>query len=223
MSRPLSTRHPDPVSSYLVAIDAEIPRWLRSRRAALSELADGLDDAITDYRTQGLSPQEAATRAVSDSGPPSIIADAFTDVLSAGHARRTALALLVTGPLIGVVWLNALVPGSPPTMLLAQILPLGPVILASVVTSVLTLLVTGPARLRPAWAPRRPQRLAAFACACSVVGDLLVLGTTMITALTMPGNMAGYPLIGAVVLTLTRLAITQRVARRDLTRAPSNP
>ena len=220
MSQWPSTQRPEPVRSYLVAIDAEIPRWLRSRRAALGELADGLDDAISDYRTQGLSIDEAATRAVSESGPPSMIADAYTDVLSAGHARRTVLTLLVSGPLIGVVWLAALIPGRPPTMLLAQIPPLGPVIFSSIVLSVLTLLVTGPARLRPNWAPRRPPRLAAFACACACLGDLLMLSTAVITAVTLPSDL-GYPLIGAVTLSLTRLAITQRVARRDIAYAPS--
>jgi hypothetical protein len=223
MSQRPSPQRPEQVTSYLVAIDAGIPRWLRSRRAALEELANGLDDAISDYRTQGLSTEEAAKRAVIESGPPPMIADAFTDVLSAGHARRTVLALLVSGPLIGVVWLAALVPGRPPTMLLAQIPPLGPAIFASIVMSALTLLVTGPARLRPTWAPQRPSRLAAFACTCAVVGDLLLLGTAIITAVTVPGELAAYPLVGAVALSLTRLAITQRVARRDLARAPSRP
>lgn len=222
MSRSPSTERPEPVTSYLVAIDAEIPRWLRSRRAALSELADGLDDAIADYRTQGLSPEDAVQRAVTESGPPSIIADAFTDVLSAGHARRTVLALLVSGPLIGMVWLTALVPGSPPVVLLAQIPPLGPVIFAFVVMSVLTLLVTGSPRLRPEWARQRPSRLAAFACVCACVGDLLMLVTAMITAVMVPSELAGYPMIGAIALSLSRFMITQRVARRDLARAPSH-
>lgn len=223
MSQWPSIQRPEPVMSYLAAIDAGIPRWLRSRRAALGELADGLEDAISEYRTQGLSLDEAVKRAVRESGPPSMIAEAFTDVLSAGHARRTVLALLASGPLIGAVWLAALVPGRPPTMLLAQIPPLGPVIFASIVISVLTLLVTGPARLRPTWALQRPPRLAAFACACAVVGDLLMLGIVIITAVTVPGELASYPLIGAVALSLTRIGFTQRVARRDLARTPSRP
>jgi len=219
MSRWTSTQRPEPVASYLLAVDAGIPRWLRSRRAALLELADGLDDAISHYRTQGLALDEAAERAVSESGPPSMIADAFTDVLTAGHARRTVLALLASGPLIGAAWLAALVPGRPPAMLLAEVPPLGPVILASVIMSTLTLLVTGPSRLRPSWAPQHPHRLAAVACACAVVGDLLMLGTATITAVTVPAELAGYPLIGAVALSVTRLVITQRIARRDLVRA----
>lgn len=214
-------QRPEPVTSYLIAIDTGIPRWLRNRRAALDELADGLDDAISDYRTRGLSLDEAAKRAVSESGPPSLIADAFTDVLSARHARRTVLALLVSGPLIGVAWLAALVPGSPPVVLLAQIPPLGPVIFVSIIMSALTLLVTGPASLRPSRPLQRPHRFAALACACAVIGDLLMLGTAIITAVTVPGELAGYPLLGAVALSLTRLVITQRIARRDLARARS--
>lgn len=221
MSQWQSTQRPELVASYLNAIDAGIPRWLRSRREALRELADSIDDAIIDYQTQGLSTDEAATRAVREGGSPSMIADAFTDVLSAGHARRTVLALLVSGPLIGAVWLTALVPGRPPTMLLAQIPSLAPVLLVSIAISVVTLLLTGPANLRPRWAPQRPTLLAAFACACACTADLLMLGTAVTTAVMARGELAGYPLIAAVALSVSRLAITQRVARRDLTGARS--
>lgn len=221
MSQWSSTQRPDAVASYLNAIDARIPHWLSSRRAALSELADSIDDSISDYQTQGLSTDEAAKKAVRESGSASMIADAFTDVLSAGHARRTVLALLVSGPLIGAVWLIALVPGRPPTMLLAQVPSLAPVILVSLVISILTLLATGPANLRGNWAPQRPPRLAAFACVCACTVDLLMLGTVVLTAVTVPSGLAGYPLIAAVALSVSRLAITQRVARRDLARAPS--
>ena len=47
-----------------------------------------------------------------------------------------------------------------------------------------------------------------------------MLSTAVTTAVTLPSDL-GHPLIGAVALSLTRLAITQRVARRDLARAPS--
>lgn len=220
MSRWPSTGRPEPVTAYLAMINARIPRRFRSRRTALDELGDGLDDAITKYRAEGLSTDEAVQRAVSESGPPSMIADAFTDVLSAGHARRTVLTLLISGPLIGVTWLAAPASGRPSTMFLAQIPPLGPVIFAVIVIGVLTLLVTEAARLRPNLATPRPSRLAAYACACACVGDLLVLGTAVTIAVTTPSQLAGYPLIAAVALSLTRLLITQRVARRDLARGP---
>ena len=46
MSTASSPSRPEAVASYLAAINAGIPRWLHRRRAALSELADGLDDAF---------------------------------------------------------------------------------------------------------------------------------------------------------------------------------
>lgn len=223
MTRRSPNQRPEPVVSYLAAVEAGIPRWLLSRRAALDELADGLDDAISDYRTQGLTTHEAALRAVRESGPPPVIADAFTATLSAGHARHTVLALLASGPIIGAVWLAALVPGRPPMTLLAQVPPLGPVIVASVVICGLTLLLTGPARLRPSWGRLRPPRLAAIACACAAAGDVLMLGTAMSVAIAVPSELAGYPLIGAAALSVTRLIITQRVAVRELTHAPLRP
>ncbi|WP_448808772.1 hypothetical protein [Agromyces bauzanensis] len=220
MTRRSLIQRPEPVASYLAEVDAGIPRWLHSRRAALDELADGLDDAIIDYRSQGFTTQDAALRAVSESGSPSMIADAFTATLSAGHARHTVLALLATGPIIGAVWLAALVPGRPAITLLAQIPPLGPVILASIIISGLTLLMTGPATLRPTRARPRPPRLAAFACACAATGDVLMLGTAIVAVVSAPREPVGYPLICAVALSMVRLVVTQRVARRGLIHAP---
>ncbi|WP_243073712.1 hypothetical protein [Microbacterium sp. SS28] len=212
-------RRPEPAKEYLAAIEAGIPRWLRGRRAAVAELGDGLDDAISDYRLQGLPPDEAAIRAVRDSGPASVIAGAFTTTLSAVHARHTALALLASGPFIGLVWLTALAPGRPPTELLVKIPPLGLFILASITICVATLLATGPGRLRPPWAQRHPSRLAAAACACAVAGDALLLGSALTTVVAVSGWSPSLALICAVLLSLTRLAITQRVARRDLVSA----
>jgi hypothetical protein len=219
MSTASSLPRPEAVTSYIAAIDAGIPGWLHNRRAALRELADGLDDAISDLRERGLTIDEATNRAITESGPPSVVADAFTAALSAVHARHTALALLVSGPLIGGFWLATLVPGEPPPTLLAQIPALGPVIIAAIFVSAVTLLVTGPARLRPAWIHQPPHRLVALACAFAVIGDLLVLGTATITAAMAPPSAApAYPLGIAVALSLVRLAATQRVARRDLVR-----
>lgn len=209
-------QRPEPATDYLAAIEAGIPRWLHGRRAAVAELADGLDDAITDYRRQGLTAPEATMQAIRESGPASMIADAFTTTLSAVHARHTALALLASGPLIGVVWLTALAPGRPPTELLMKIPPLGLFILVSVVICAATLLATGPARFRPIWVRRQPSRLAAAACACAVAGDVLLLGSALNTIIVGPGWSPSLPLMCAVALSLTRLAIAQRVARRDL-------
>ena len=218
MSEWSSPSRPEAVTSYLAAINAGIPRWLHRRGAALRELADGLDDAISDLHGRGLSIDEAADRAVTESGPPSVVADAFTATLSAAHARHTALALLVSGPFIGGFWLATLVPGQPPPTLLAQMPALGPVVLASIVVSALTLLVTGPARLRPAWIRQPPHRLAALACACAVIGDLLVLAMATVTVAMAPSAVTGWLLGFAVAMSSARIAVTQRVVRRDLVR-----
>ena len=219
MSMTSPPARPEAMAVYLAAINAEIPRWLHRRRAALSELADGLDDAIGDLHRRGLTVDEAANRVIAESGPPAVVADAFTATLSADHARHTAIALLVSGPFIGGFWLATLVPGQPPPSLLAQIPALGPVVFASIVVSALTLLATGPARLRPAWIRQPPHRLAALACACAVVGDLLVLGTATVTAAMAPSAVTGWLLGFAVALSMARIVVTQRVARRDLARA----
>ena len=219
MSLPSPPPRPEAVTAYLSSVNAAIPRWLHRRRVALRELADGLDDAMNDLHDRGLTIDQAANRVIAESGPPAVVADAYTATLSAGHARRTALALLVSGPFIGGLWLATLVPGQPPPALLAEIPGIGPVIVASIVVSALTLLVTGPARLRPAWIRQPPHRLVALACACAVIGDLLVLGAATVMAAMAPSAVTGWLPGFAVALSGARIAITQRVARRDLARA----
>lgn len=216
MTGPQPAQRPEPVTLYLSAIEAGVPPWLHGRRAAVAELADGLDDAMTDYQAKGLTAEEAAVRVVGESGPSAMIAEAFTTTLSAGHARHIALALLLSGPLIGIVWLSALAPGRPPIDLLLRIPPLGLFLVASIVVCGMTLLATGPARLRPSWTLGRQRRLAALACVCAVAADALLLGAALNTAVADPSWSISSPLVGAIVLSVARLAITQRVARRDL-------
>jgi hypothetical protein len=209
-------QRPEPVMVYLAAIEDGIPPWLHGRRAAVGELADGLDDAMRDYRAKGLTAEEAAMRVVGESGPPAMIADEFTMTLSARHARHTALALLLSGPLIGIVWLFALAPGRPPIDLLLRIPPLGLFLVASIAVCGMTLLATGPARLRPSWTLGRQRRLAALACIFAVAADALLLGAALNTAVADPSWSISSPLVGAIVLSIARLTITQRVARRGL-------
>ena len=211
---------PPLVTDYLLDIEARIPRWPLARRSALDELADGLLDAVTHYRSRGLDPDDAAARAVHDCGPASTVAAEFVQVLATGQARRTALTLLLSGPLIGLLWLMTLVPDQSPDALLLRIPVLGPLAVTAGATCLLTLLATGPA-IR--WLPKAcpcPRRATATACAAASVADVVVLATAIFISFGQPSSTRWMPGLIAVSASLLRLTLTQRVARRDLMSSP---
>jgi hypothetical protein len=87
----------------------------RGRRAAqgpvaagvriTDELRDGLLEAVEAYQARGRALQEAIAAAIAEFGDPHIVAEAFGPELAAVQARRVALGLLATGPLVGsLVW-----------------------------------------------------------------------------------------------------------------------
>jgi hypothetical protein len=221
MRRHLSGGHgaevtPPPVAEYLRELETLIPGRLHGRDSALAELADGLRDAAEHYRSRGMDPDAAAARAVLDCGSTPLIASEFATVLAAGHARRTALVLLATGPVVGVLWLMTLVPGRTPDALLMRYPVLGMLVFASVTCALLTMLTTGSA-IR--WLPQihlAPCRMAAAACAAAATGDLLLLFVAARSALGPASSVAWMPGLMACAASLVRLTLTQRVARRDL-------
>ncbi len=215
-SNPSVEATPPPVVEYLHELETLIPARLHGRRNALSELADGLQDAAEHYRSRGMPPDAAAAQAVRDCGPAPLIASEFAAMLATGHARRTALVLLATGPAVGVLWLMTLVPEQAPDALLMHYPVLGILVLASVTCALLTRLTTGPAAR---WLPRThfaPWRIAAAACAAAALGDLLLLLIVAQALLGRAPDIAWLPGLIACTTSLVRLVLTQRVARRDL-------
>lgn len=210
------------VGSYLRDVEAEIPQWRRGRRRAMAELADSLEDATNHYCSEGMDLEAAAARAVEESGPAQLVASEFAAVLANRQARLTALTVLLTGPLVGVLWLTVLAPGRAPDALLLRFPVLAGLVVATVMAGVLTVLATGPS---PEWLPPvtlSPRRTAAAACATVALCDVVVL---TIAALAAAGR-SGVPLmpgLAAAAASLARLILAQRVARRDLLLQPATP
>ncbi len=90
----------DDLSAYV----AELGRRLPAR--VVEELADGLMETYERHLSAGLSAASAADRAVAEFGDVDQITSEFV-LQSAG--RRTAHALLKTGPVVGLFWGVALV------------------------------------------------------------------------------------------------------------------
>ncbi len=95
------------IGSYLAEVADRLIGPARARRDILAELGAGLEDATDAYRSAGLAPAEAARAAINEFGHPGQVADGFRAELSAAQARRTALTLLRTGPVVGLLWLSA--------------------------------------------------------------------------------------------------------------------
>lgn len=212
------TSHPPEwtaAADYLEAIESRLARWPRARRRVLRELADGLSDAVQHYQDRGVATTQSVARALHDSGPAATVAAEIADLLAAATARRTALTLLLTGPLVGTLWLWFLAPGQPPAALLLTQPAITAFVMASAACAALTILATRTRRHPGRWTP---ARIAAASCAAAGGGDILLL----FLAFPLLAASAHLGLIGAaaVAASLTRLTLTQRVALRDLPASP---
>ena len=95
------------VDAYLREVGAALPGPARARRDILAELHSGLLDATDAHRRAGLPDGAAAAAAIAEFGDPRVVAGAFRPELTIRHARRVALTLVTTGPLIGLLWVGA--------------------------------------------------------------------------------------------------------------------
>ncbi|MCO1656328.1 HAAS signaling domain-containing protein [Pseudonocardia humida] len=102
----------DGFDAYLDAVGRRLFGPRRARAAILDELRDGLHEAAAAARRRcpGADTGAAVRAAVREFGPAHLVAAAFAGELACGQARRTVTGLLVTGPLVGLLWLAA---GSP--------------------------------------------------------------------------------------------------------------
>lgn len=200
------------VEDYLAAITARLPGPRHNYRAAVSELRDGLHDALSEYRRTGADDVAAARMAVAESGPPAVVAAAYVPILTNRYARRTSQTLLGTGPFIGALWLLALSPGSGPAALLHTVPALAGVLAVGVLAGLVAVAATGPIAPRLPEIPQLPQSAATLICATAIAIDLAVLGLAAAQLATSPGA-PHWPLMIAAAASLGRLAYTQRATR----------
>ncbi|MQA25589.1 MAG: hypothetical protein GEU94_08965 [Micromonosporaceae bacterium] len=207
------------VEEYLAAIAAELPGPRRVRDDALAELRDGLHDAISARTAAGEPAAAAASAVLAESGSPSVVAAAYAPELDAVSARRTAQALLATGPLLGWLWLTSLTPGRAPDALLRGLPPLAGLVALAAVAGVLAIVAAGPAVRWLPDLPHLPQRAVACACAAAICADLAVLTLAGARFLTQD---AGLPWIAVIAVfgSAVRLTYSQNAARRHLPGTP---
>lgn len=136
-------------------------------------------------------------------------------MLATRQARYTALALLLTGPVVGAL-LTTPTRGQGPDALLQRVRVLGFLILSAVAADLVTLAATGPAsRWLPEIVPS-PCRATAAACALAEADDVVVLTYATWATLEQPSATRWLPRLIAAGARLLRFGITQRIALRDL-------
>jgi hypothetical protein len=215
----------DAVTDYLAAIAAQLPGPPSARVAVTDELRDGLLEALQTHQARGCSQAEATAAAIAEFGDPGTVAAAFGPELGAMQARRVALALLVTGPLVGLAWITTVAVNALPPwrhQLIGPWLALPLVGLALAVAGPalgLTVAATGRLGRRLGRVVHRatlPPTAAAVAALAAVVADLTLLGILTGHALTSPGSYVWAPIIVAASASLTRVTLTGRAAHRCL-------
>jgi hypothetical protein len=207
-----------PIAAYLAAVDRGVPAGRRARRAIVTELADGLACSVQAHVDAGLPADEAAVAAVAEFGDPRELAANFAHQLAGSTAHRTGLALVVTGPMVGLTWVAAYAAhsGAGWREQIAAVLTAVPslaVILVVVVPAAIVA-AAGAGRLArrvpvAARAAATAAVLAAFGC---VAGDAMLLSTAVVTALHRPSWTV---LVGvAVGVSTVRLAAAATAGRR---------
>lgn len=200
---------------YLTDLRAAVPGYYTGRRDLLDELAAGLVDARDRYLALGHGCTQAAALAVRDSGPVPLVARSLNEFLATSQAARTAATLLATGPLVGALWVAALIPGQAPTaLLLGQ--PVLAVTLAFAVAAAMLTLLSVRRRL-----PQPLDRLdgrwcIVVTCAAAVLADALILAIGVGAAGHQPGGVRIGLTVAAAAVSLTRLAVTARAGRRAM-------
>lgn len=217
------------VEAYLREVSAGLPGPPQARSDILAELRSGLLDAIDARSSAGLTAQAAVEAAITEFGNPLQVASAFRPHLAMIQARRTALALAATGPLVGLLWAAAAAashitfrhappwqwPGAPP-LSPAAFPAAGAALLIVITTALATIAATGKLSR---WLPSSPRLAAATAATAgfgSAAADLAILALLASQLTSAPGTLSPLPVAAATAASLTRLTLARQAARRCL-------
>jgi hypothetical protein len=209
------------IGDYLAELADQLGRRSAARAAIVAELEDGLCTATIAHQTRGLPPEEAARAAVAEFGDPRIIGAGFAPELAAATGRRVGLALLTTGPLVGMSWLLLGAAtwrwtGQEPPAALGLVAALVGLVLAiAVPAAVLSVAVSGRLSGRLPTGPRLGATAAASAASACVAGDLVLLGG-LFACTVFAGGVAWPAALLAAGASTTRLSLAGRAARRCL-------
>ena len=184
------------IEGYLAALATRLPGSRRARTAVLDELRDGLTEVAGRHADSGRSPRAAAEAALVEFGTVDQVASAFAGELVTRQARQVIVALVLTGPLVGVWWLLLLAPTSPTGI------PALPLIGVAVLTGFAVLAMTGRlTRWLPSAAPVHALIGATVVVVVCAAGDISMLAVLVVSSTSELGALA----VAAVLASLIRL------------------
>ena len=217
------------VEGYLAEVATRLPGSVRARTGIVAELRSGLLDATDAHRSAGLPPPQAALAAISEFGDPVQVAVGFRAEIAASLARRVAVTLLVTGPLVGFLWIAtaaashlgiSLAPPWPWTGLSPGVsISIYLVAVAAGVTAWAAILGIATTGRLTRWLPARPRRAptaAAVAGFGAVSADGLGLALLAVQLAIAPGRLSLFPAAAAAAASLARMMLARRAARQCL-------
>jgi hypothetical protein len=217
------------VEGYLAEVTARLPGPARAQAGIVAELRCGLLDAADAHRSAGLPPAQAALAGIREFGDPAQVAAGFRAEIAARQARRVAVTLLVTGPLVGLLWIATAVashlgiPLAPPWQWTGRSPALSVgfqlvAVAAGVTAGAAVLGIASTGRLTR-WLPARPRRAPAAAAVAgfgAVSADGLGLALLAAQLATAPGRLSPVLAGTAAAASLARLMLARRAARRCL-------
>jgi hypothetical protein len=217
------------VENYVTAVADRLPGSRQAHSGIMAELRSGLLDAADSYEAAGLPPAEAAAAAIREFGAPGVVADAFLPEITASQARRAVVVLLVTGPVVGLLWLATAaaghlairVPafgqwGNLPADLGTGILLVAVAVAITALAGVVGIAATGRlARRQPPGSGRAPVA-AAIAGFGAIGADGLGILLLVAALSAAPGNLPPLLAATAAVASALRILLAVRAAHRCL-------
>jgi hypothetical protein len=176
------------IEEYLAQLRRQLPG------TAVDELADGLLATYEVHLAGGLDPSAAAAAAIDDFGRPDEIVAAF---VRESPGRRTALALLMTGPVLAACWA--------PSLLMTRAWD-WPIPRAAIVAFVIVLFSVA---MMFVTATSRDSYTRARLAAVGAAG-LLLLDTTALAAILLAAPTLVWFMVFAIAASLTRITLTTR-------------
>ncbi len=205
------------LAEYLTEVAARLHGPHRRRTRILTELHDGLDEAVAQHARNGLAPERAADAAISRFGTPAEVSAAFAGELAVAYARHTLAWFLATGPLVGIWWLLLLQPPpwrTGPAALLAAI-PVLPLIGVAVATAMGAFATTGRLmRWLPEATPLRALSATLAVVTLAVAGDATLIAIYASSA--PPARPVGYLAVTASLIRIACSGVTVRHLRRGM-------
>lgn len=213
------------VEGYLAEVAGRLPGPGRTHSGIVAELRSGLLDAMDAYQSAGLPADQAVQAAIREFGDPGRVAGGFRGEIAAAQARRVVVALLVTGPLVGLLWIAAAMAshlgarsavswqraGLDAGLLLVAV-AVGVTAWAGIVgiasTGRLTRWLAAPPRLAPTAAV-----VAGFG---AISADSLGLVLLAVQLAAAPGRLSLVPAIAAAAASVARLLLARRTVRQCL-------